>query len=258
MPDSSIPDGGMPETHRLYHDLAWLWPRFSPPEDYAADADHWRQALRQRLGPGRYSVLELGSGGGHTLSHLSADFDVTAVDLSPEMLALSQELNPDVPHHLGDMRTVRLGRTFDAVAVHDAVCYLLTEEDLRATFLTAREHLRPGGILLLTPDYLAESFSGPRVLHWICDKVEPHFTVIEYCHDPDDSDTTIESIFFFIIQGEEGLRIERDRHVTGLFPSATWLSMLNDAGFDADLITLPGYEGGYGGHLFVGVLRGDG
>jgi hypothetical protein len=29
----------------------------------------------------------------------------------------------------GDMRTTRLGRQFDAVFVHDAVCYMTTEAD---------------------------------------------------------------------------------------------------------------------------------
>lgn len=241
--------------HRLYSDLAYLWPVFSPPEDYADDADHWRQALRDKLGPGRHSVLELGSGGGHTLSHLTGDFDMTGVDLSADMLALSRQLNPGVPHHLGDMRSVRLGRTFDAVVIHDAVCYLLTKEDLLATFATARAHLNAGGILLLCPDYLKESYSGPRVLHWICQQAAPAFTVIEYCHDPDPNDTTIESVFFFIFEEETGLRIEQDHHVTGLFAAQTWLQLLDDAGFDGELISLPGYEGGYGGHLFVARLR---
>ena len=245
----------MAEQHRLYGDLAHLWPLFSPPEDYADDADHWRRAVRKRLGPGRHRMLELGSGGGHTLSHLTDDFEVTAVDLSEEMLALSRQLNPGVPHHLGDMRTVRLGETFDVVAIHDAVCYLTGEADLEATFLTAREHLRPGGILLLCPDYLAESFASPTVLHWICHRQQPKFTVIEYCHDPDPEDTTIESVFFFLFQDEGGLRIEQDHHVTGLFPSSVWLTRLDGAGFDAELVSLPGYEGGYGGHLFVGRLR---
>ena len=245
----------MSQQHRLYHDLAWLWPAFSPPEEYVDDARHFREALRERLGPGRLSALELGSGGGHTLSHLAADFDLTAVDLSPEMLALSRRLNPDVPHHLGDMRRVRLGESFDAVLIHDAVCYLLTEDDLQATFATAGAHLNPGGILLLMPDYLQESFQGPRVLHWICSQADPGFTVIEYCHDPDPHDTTIESVFFFIIQEEQGLMIEQDRHVTGLFPSGRWLALLDGAGFDAELVSLPGYAGGYGGHLFVAQLR---
>ena len=244
----------MAQQNRLYTDLAYLWPAFSPPEDYVDDAEHWRQALRRSLGPGRHPVLELGSGGGHTLSHLTADFDMTAVDLSPEMLSLSQNLNPGVPHHPGDMRTVRLEQSFAAVAVHDAVCYLLDEADLRATFATARAHLNPGGILLLTPDYLKETFDGPKVLHWICNQSEPNFTVIEYCHDPDPDDSTLESVFFFIIQEESGLRIEEDRHITGLFPSETWLELLEEEGFEAELVSFPGFEGGYGGHLFVAGL----
>ena len=133
-----------PPQNRLYDDLAYLWPVISPPEDYAAEAVYWRRALREKLGPGRHHVLELGVGGGHNLSHLTPYFQATAVDLSPRMLALSEKLNPGVEHHLGDMRTVRLGRKFDAVLVHDAISYMLNEDDLRATFATARYHLRPG------------------------------------------------------------------------------------------------------------------
>ena len=262
--------------HRLYDDLAYLWPLFSPPEEYVDDAQHWREALRKRLGPGRHPVLELGSGGGHTLSHLTADFDVTAVDLSPEMLALSARLNPGVAHHQGDMRSVRLGRTFRAVLIHDAIGYMLTEADLTATFTTAKAHLEPGGVLLISPDYFSETFTGPTVLHWFCPardsaaepepkpepkleagaepEPEPELTVIEYCTDPDPADTTIESVFFFIRREQGALRVEQDRHITGLFPADTWLKLLAEAGFTAERITLPGYEGGYGCHLLAATL----
>ena len=40
------------------------------------------------------------------------------------MLELSRTLNPDCEHLEGDMRTLRLGRTFDAVLIHDAVMYM--------------------------------------------------------------------------------------------------------------------------------------
>ena len=50
-------------------------------------------------------------------------FTCTLSDLSPQMLSLSRTLNPGCEHVLGDMRTLRLGRTFDAVFVHDAVMY---------------------------------------------------------------------------------------------------------------------------------------
>ena len=75
--------------NRLYGDLAFLWPLMSPPDQYRDEARYWRQALRQRLGPGRLRILDLGAGGGHNLHHLAGEFDATAVDLSAEMLAHS-------------------------------------------------------------------------------------------------------------------------------------------------------------------------
>ena len=89
----------------LYNELAYLWPAISPPEDYAVEAEDWRNALREYLGPGRHWLLELGVGGGHNLSHLTAEFDAVACDISPKMLDLSRQLHPTVEHHLGDMRS---------------------------------------------------------------------------------------------------------------------------------------------------------
>lgn len=144
----------------MYTDLAGYWPLVSPAEGYADEARHWRDALRAHLGPGRHRLLELGVGGGNNLSHLTCDFDAVAVDLSEGMLAHSRRQNPTVEHHVGDMRTVRLGRRFDAVLIHDAASYLTSEDDLRATFATAVAHLRPGGVFLCAPDWFTETFPG--------------------------------------------------------------------------------------------------
>ena len=52
-------------------------------------------------------------------------------------LAVSRALNPDCEHVTDDMRTMRLGRIFELVFVHDAVSYLTTEDDLRAALETS-------------------------------------------------------------------------------------------------------------------------
>lgn len=241
--------------NRLYNDLAYLWPVISPPEEYAEEASRWRQVLRDKLGPGKHPILELGVGGGHNLYHLATEFRATAVDISENMLGLSRKLNPGVEHHLGDMRDIRLDYTFSAVLVHDAINYMLTEEDLRATFETARAHLRPGGVLILAPDWFRETFDGPSVMHWDRHKGDLELTFIEYVHDPDSNDTTIESIFFYMLKEQGQLRVEQDRHITGLFPLETWFRLMEECGFKVEHITYPAYEGGYGGNLLVGVLN---
>ena len=246
------------ERIRMYNDLAYLWPITSPSEDYAEEAGYWRRAIRETLDEGRHHVLELGVGGGHNLSHLTADFQATAVDVSPRMLEISRTLNPDVEHHLGDMRTVRLGRTFDAVLIHDAVSYMLTEDDLRATFATARAHLRVGGLLLTTPDLVRDTFQDGKVLSWpgqpSDDPGVPQVDLEEHLRDPDPTDPTIESLFVYTIVENGVRRVEEDVHVSGLFPIATWLALMEEAGFNADILPLPGDGDGCGEHMFRGVL----
>ena len=247
-------------TMRLYNDLADLWPIVSPPAEYLAEAAEWLDIIRSRLDLAagrrqRPTLLELGCGGGHLLSHLTAHFTAEAVDISERMLALSQRLNPDTRHHLGDMRTVRLGRKFDVVAIHDAVNYMLTAENLRAAITTAAVHLNTGGVAVLAPDWLSESFSGPRVIDWTRQDAGLDVTFIEYVAQAEPGVATLESVFIFIINQDGQVKVELDRHTGGLFPRSLWLDLMADAGLDAEYIQTQDYEGGFGGNLFVGVRR---
>ena len=244
--------------NRLYKDLAHLWPLLDPPEEYTEEAAFWRQTLREKLGPGRHKVLELGVGGGHLLSHLTEEFEATAVDISPQMLANARALNPDVEHHLGDMRSVRLGRRFRAVLIHDAISYMLTEEDLAATFETARAHLEPGGVLITVPDWFSETFTGTTVDYRIRRVEDMELTYIQYATDPDPSDSTVETVFVYVIKKGGRVQVETDRHVTGLFPLGTWHRLMAEAGFEVETRPYLVYDDGGEGYLLVGTLEGEG
>jgi hypothetical protein len=71
-----------------------------------------------------------------------------------------RKINPDTEHLVGDMRALRLGRTYDAVLIHDAICYMTTKDDLRAAMTTAFEHLRPRGAAVFEPDFVRETFQA--------------------------------------------------------------------------------------------------
>ena len=171
------------------------------------------------------------------------------------MITLSRQLNPQVTHHLGDMRYLRLNQVYDAVLIHDGVSYLLTEQDLSETCDTARAHLRPGGLLIMAPDWFQETFPGTSVMHWIRSTQQGELTCIEHVHDPNPGDTTIESVFFYLWRQDGTMRVEEDRHTTGLFPLDTWLRLMREAGFSVEQKSFPVYEGGYGGRLLIGRLK---
>ena len=217
---------------KLYSDLAEWWPIFSAPAEYRDEAAFFARVLTESCDPAPRRVLELGSGGGNNASHLKARFAMTLVDLSPRMLAVSQALNPECEHLEGDIRTVRLGRTFDAVFVHDAICHMTTETDLRAVLETAFQHLRPGGVALFAPDFVRETFVD-YTDHGGNDTDRGSVRFVQWTTDPDPTDTTYFVDFGILIRDPQGqVRAVHERHVYGLFARAKWLRLLRDVGFE--------------------------
>ena len=175
---------------KLYNELASWWQLMSPASEYEEEATFYSRTLRDASPHPLETVLELGSGGGNNALHMKRHFKgMSLVDISQGMLAMSRTLNPELPHIQGDMRTVRLGQQFDAVFVHDAVCYMTTESDLRQAIETAFVHCKPGGMALFCPDYISENFeagtdhggedAGTRGMRWL-----------EWRWDPDPTDST--------------------------------------------------------------------
>lgn len=241
-----------PGAHRFYGDLAVWWPLISPPEEYAEEAAFAATVLRSASIPVR-EVLELGSGGGHNAAHLKASFTMTLTDLSEDMLDVSRRLNPECDHHGGDMRTVRLGRTFDAVYAHDAIDYMTTEADLRRAIATAFVHCHPGGIAVFVPDRVKESFEetsdhggndgpdgrGVRYLEW------------EW--DPDPADTWTLTEYAFLLREVDGsVAVVHETHRLGLFDRHQWIRLLSAAGFAAEIVTEMTSESRTPRDLFVG------
>jgi SAM-dependent methyltransferase len=225
-----------PIEHRFYADLAPWWPLISPPEEYVEEAA-FAADLLSPSGPASETppqILELGSGGGHLASHLADRFALTLVDLSEAMLAVSRQLNPDATHHAGDMRTVRLGRQFDAVLIHDAVDYMTTETDLAAAIATAYEHCRPGGHVVLVPDEVAETFE-PHTDHGGTDGSDGRAVrYLEWSWDPDPADTWCVTQYTFVLRSANGsVEVVSETHRYGLFSRDTWLRLLADAGLEA-------------------------
>ncbi len=223
---------------KLYDDLAAWWTLLSPPSEYVEEAAFYRRLLLEACALHPQTLLELGSGGGNNASHLKTDFTMTLVDRAPGMLAVSRALNPECEHVEGDMRTVRLGRQFDAVFVHDAIAYMTTEADLRRVMETAFAHCRPGGVVLLAPDHVRESFL-PRTDHGGYDADGRGLRYLEWTWDPDPTDTTYTVDYAYLLRERDGtVRVEHDRHVEGLFARADWLRLLDEVGFEARVVPL--------------------
>jgi SAM-dependent methyltransferase len=219
---------------RFYQELSEWWPLFSPPEHYVEEAGDLLQRLAPLPPPGTATLLELGSGGGSLASHLKDQFRLTLTDLSEGMLAQNRAINPGAEHIAGDMRTLRLHREFDYVLVHDAVCYMTQPGDLQAALETAAVHCKPGGTVIVLPDYVAETFRTGTEEGGEDAPDGRGFRYLEWCWDPDPGDTTYIVDYAFLLREANGdVRAVHDRHIEGLFPRATWLKAFDAAGLSA-------------------------
>jgi SAM-dependent methyltransferase len=217
----------------MYSDLAPWFHLLTHPSDYTDEAEFVMRVVADVGDPDSQTLLELGSGGGNNASHLKTRFRCTLTDLSPDMLALSKTLNPECEHLEGDMRTLRLGREFDVVFVHDAISYLTTEDDLRAALQTAAIHARPGGVVILTPDATTEIFE-PKTDHGGHDGEDGRsLRYLEWTHDASPGGTTYVTDFAIVARGPgDELRVVHDRHTLGLFPRATWERLIAEVGLE--------------------------
>ena len=215
----------------LYDDLASWWPLLSPPADYVEEAGIYRDAVIAHAAFPPESLLELGSGGGNNAFHLKRHFDVTLVDLSPGMIDVSRALNPRCRHIVGDMRTVRLDETFDAVFIHDAICYMTALPELRQAIETAFLHCRPGGVAVFAPDYVRENFQ-PSTDCGGHDGGDRSLRYLEWTWDPDPSDDTYTVDYAYMLRtGDEPVQVRHERHIEGLFGTQSWIDVMKSTGF---------------------------
>jgi len=130
------------------------------------------------------------------------------------------------------MRTLRLDRLFDAVLIHDAIMYMITEDDLAAAIATAAAHLKPGGIALFASDDTVESYRATtqsggedgdgRAARWL-----------QWNHTLPEGETSTTVSYAIVLRENGNERVVLDEHRFGLFPRATWLRLIEKAGLEA-------------------------
>lgn len=218
---------------RLYGDLVSLWPLVSPPENYPEEVATFRARFRRHgVGDGA-RVLHLGSGGGSIDFNLKQFYRVTGIDVSEGMVAHARRINPDVEYHVGDIRTHRLARTFDAVLVHDAIAYMTSVDELEAVYRTAAAHLAPGGVMVALPEELPARVAKPHSEAETIVAAGRAVTIVQAVYDADPQDHRFENTFVFLVHEGDDLRVEVDRHANGVFAIDEFVAAIEAAGFEA-------------------------
>ena len=130
------------------------------------------------------------------------------------------------------MRSVRLGATFEAVLIHDAIMYMTSEKDLVDALTTARVHLPLEGALIVLPDCVTETFE-PGVETGGHDASDGRgLRYISWSHPVAAGAVTEITDYVILLRKADGsVEVVHDRHTCGLFPRDTWHTAFVRAGF---------------------------
>ena len=136
------------EKYSFYYDLLYK------DKNYEAEADYVKTKLLQQK-QNIKTILEFGSGTGrHAKLLAKRGFEMCGVERSKTMIEKARSETDrlglqSIQFEQGDIRSVRIGKKFDAViALFHVLSYQTSNADALAMLETAAIHLETGGILL--------------------------------------------------------------------------------------------------------------
>lgn len=157
-------------------------------KDYAAEA-RWLDGLLRNAGGPTGSLLDIGCGtGAHAREFAKLGWQVTGVDLSPDMIALARERTPAaaaIQFSCAAAAGFDLDQKFSvAVSLFHVASYHVGPDDLSGMFANVRRHLVVGG------RFAFDFWHGPGVLadpptrreRWVEDKSIRVFRIAEPIH----------------------------------------------------------------------------
>jgi SAM-dependent methyltransferase len=156
---------------RSYHAFARFYDAVAAagPEQAA-----YLRELIARHHPRARTVLELACGTGEVLAELEGDYDVTGLDVSPEMLGIAAAKLPGSRLVEADMTQFELNERFDVVlCVYDSINHLLDFAAWNELFARTHSHLNERGVLIfdaVTGRQFARLTSAGTVTRWFGDE----------------------------------------------------------------------------------------
>jgi SAM-dependent methyltransferase len=211
-------------------------------KDYGAEAVELRRIIQDAC-PNAHSLLDVACGTGAHLVELRRWYTVEGADLSPAMLSVARSRLGDAPLHVADMRTLNLGRSFDAViCLFSSIGYVTDPAEMRSAIGRLASHVAPDGVLILDGWIRPEDWHG------------------DYRGEPDiarDDDVMVVRLAFSRLAGniteldmhhlvhtKAGIEYFSEAHRLALTPTADYVAAVESAGLSARVIRdyMPGRD----------------
>lgn len=210
-----------------YYDLL-----YSTFKDYAAETSAI-VALLRRVSPACRTVLDVACGTGEHAKRLAAlGFRVDGLDLNPAFVTIARPKHPAGRFFVADMTDFHLAQRYDAiVCLFSSIGYVRTLDRVEAALRCFREHLTPGGVIVVEPWFPPGVLDTTRVFR---NSGEANGVRVERTAR-NEVDGRISRLHFdYDISDAGGPRHVSEVHELGLFTTEEMVAAFRSAGLDVE------------------------
>lgn len=211
-----------------YYDKIYRW------KDYKKDVDFLEKVFRKHGLKGR-DILDVACGtGAHAALLVKSGHNVVGIDLNEEMLEIARRKVRNAIFVKGDMRDLKLDRTFDAViCMFSSITYNQTLSELRKTLSGFHKHLKAKGIVVFDTHFLRENFvHGHRGMTGYDDD---ELTIARFSFSEKLGRKGRYTFSYLIREGNDFNYLKGDVHEIGLFSLSEIIRVMREAGFTAEV-----------------------
>lgn len=199
-------------------------------KDYAKEAERLHALISEHKRNDGVRLLDVACGTANHITHLNDQYEIEGVDLDEQMLEIARRKHPVVTFLQGDMLDFRIDRSFDVVTcLFSSIGYVKTVTRLNQAIANMARHLVPGGLLIVEPWLMSETYQPGTVHAAFVDEPELKIARINVCLAEDGL-----SVFdmHHLVGTPQGVEHFVERHELGLFTHEQYTASFLEAGLE--------------------------
>lgn len=221
-----------------YYDLLYSF------KDYVQESRLIEELIRLEH-PAARSILDVACGTAEHLKHLAVNFEVSGLDLEPQFVKIARQKLPAARFWTEDMSRFDLGLSFDVVqTLFSSIGYLLEPQQVVNALTCFKNHLNPGGIVLVEPWFSPDAWTPGFQQMLTVD--QPGLKICRMSNSAGENSVS-KVLFHYLISRPDGVEHFEEYHELALYTHQEMMGFFEQAG----LAVRHDPEGIFGRGLYV-------
>lgn len=222
----------------LYNKLARYYDLIYSTKNYKGESEYQIGLIRKYQKLKGNDLLEVACGTGRYLEFYETEFTCTGVDLNSEMLKLAKKRVKNSKLLTADMLSLKLKKQFDVVTcLFSSIGYVHGYRNLEKVIQNFADHLKPGGVVLISPWLRKEQYmvGSPHLEVYDSPDLKIARASASFFKKPNIS---VKKFHWMVAEkNKEVVHIDNDVHELAMYSEKEFLAAFKKAGLKGEFVS---------------------